>query len=59
LGGAWQLGPVVDNLCKGKSFTEELHGNEEEGKKEETLTVCETILRLGQEFNQPLKRSTS
>jgi hypothetical protein len=22
-----------------------LHGNEEEGKKEETLTVCETILR--------------
>jgi hypothetical protein len=28
-------------------------------KKEETLTVCETILRMGQEFNQPLRRSTS
>jgi hypothetical protein len=34
-----------------------LHGNEEEGKKEETLTVCETILRTGQEINQPLRRS--
>jgi hypothetical protein len=38
-----------------------LHGNEEEGKKEETLTVCETILRMGQEFNRlsgeaPLER---
>jgi hypothetical protein len=31
-----------------------LHGNEEEGKKEETLTVCETILRMGREFNQRL-----
>jgi hypothetical protein len=29
-----------------------LHGYEEEGKKEETLTVCETILRMGQEFNR-------
>jgi hypothetical protein len=36
-----------------------LHGNEEESKKEETLTVCETILRKGRDFNQPLRRSTS
>jgi hypothetical protein len=31
-----------------------LHGNQEEGKKEETLTVCETILRKGQEFKPSL-----
>jgi hypothetical protein len=27
-----------------------LHGNEEEGKKEETLVVGETILRTGRDF---------
>jgi hypothetical protein len=27
-----------------------LHGNEEKGKKEEALTVCETILRAGQDL---------
>jgi hypothetical protein len=27
-----------------------LHGNEEKGKKEEALTVCETILRTGQDL---------
>jgi len=27
-----------------------LHGNEEEGKKEETLIVGETILRTGRDF---------
>jgi hypothetical protein len=27
-----------------------LHGNEKEGKKEETLIVGETILRTGREF---------
>src|SRR5580658_1758431 len=37
-----------------------LHGNEEESKKkEEALAVCEAILRTGQDFNQPLRRSTS
>jgi hypothetical protein len=53
-------GPVVAKFCKGKSFTEDpSNGNEEESKKEETLTVCETSLRMGHEFNQPLRRSTS
>jgi hypothetical protein len=38
-----------------------LHGNEEKGKKEETLTVCETILRTGQDLTSlsgeaPLER---
>jgi hypothetical protein len=36
-----------------------LHGNEEEGKKEETLTVGETIPRIRLEFHWPLERSTS
>src|ERR1700689_918266 len=38
-----------------------LHGNEEESKKEETLTVCETILRKGRDLTSlsgeaPLER---
>jgi hypothetical protein len=35
------------------------NGNEEESKKEETLTVCETIFARAKNFNQPLRRSTS
>jgi hypothetical protein len=54
--GAW-LTPLQGKNCSRRI----LHGNEEEGKKEETLTVCETILRMGQEFNRlsgeaPLER---
>jgi hypothetical protein len=42
-------------LAKGKNRSRRnLHGNQEEGKKEETLTVCETILRKGQEFKPSL-----
>jgi hypothetical protein len=35
------------------------NGNEEEGKKEETLTVGETIPRDITDFHWPLERSTS
>jgi hypothetical protein len=35
------------------------NGNEEEGKKEETLTVSETILANNTIFHWPLERSTS
>jgi hypothetical protein len=48
-------------MSQGKSFTEEpFNGNEEESQKEKALTtVCETTPRKGQEFNLPLRRSTS
>src|SRR5882672_8558643 len=60
LGGFWQIRSRSAEFCKGKSFTEDpSNGNQEESKKEETLTVCETSLRMGQDFNQPLRRSTS
>jgi hypothetical protein len=36
-----------------------LHGNEEEGKKEETLVSCEMFFAQAENFNQPLRRSTS
>jgi hypothetical protein len=39
-------------IVHGGSFQ---NGNEEESKKEETLTVGETKLRTGQELNQPLR----
>ncbi len=43
--GLSDQGPKVVTPCKGKSFTGgTFNGNEEEGKKEETLTVGETTL---------------
>jgi hypothetical protein len=47
LGGFLHSGPEVTRENRSRR---NLHGNEEEGKKKETLTVCETILRKGQDF---------
>jgi hypothetical protein len=50
MGGILHSGPEVE---KGKSFTEEPHGNEEESQKEKALTtVSETILRKGQRISE-------
>ena len=43
-------GPVFRTFARENRSRRNLHGNEEEGKKEETLTVGETILRMGREF---------
>jgi hypothetical protein len=60
IGERLRSGPVfVTPFARENRSRRNLHGNEEESKKEETLTVCETTLRMGQEFNQPLRRSTS
>jgi hypothetical protein len=46
LGGILHLGPVVlEPFAKGNRSGRNLHGNEEEGKKEETLVSCETFSR--------------
>ena len=50
IGWHYAFGPSIQNLCKGNRSRRNLHGNQEEGKKEETLTVGETILRTGREF---------
>jgi len=50
LGGKSFLGPVKTFARENRSRRKKLHGNKEESKKEETLTVRETIIRTGQEF---------
>ena len=52
-------GPFVKTFARENRSRRNLHGNEEEGKKEETLTVGETIPRIHNEFHWPLERSTS
>jgi len=50
LGGILHSGPVLRTFARENRSRRNLHGNQEEGKKEETLIVCETILRTGREF---------
>jgi hypothetical protein len=54
-------GPKVDlDPLQGKIVHGgKLDGNQEESKKEETLTICETNFARAKNFNQPLERSTS
>jgi hypothetical protein len=58
LGGFLQSGPDVARENRSRR---NLHGNQEEGKKEETLTVCETILARAKDLSSlsgeaPLER---
>jgi hypothetical protein len=58
LGGFLQSGPEVARENRSRR---NLHGNEKEGKKEETLTVCETILARAENLSSlsgeaPLER---
>jgi hypothetical protein len=50
LGWQYAFGPGRQPFARENRSRRNLHGNEEEGKKEETLTVSETILRVGREF---------
>jgi hypothetical protein len=53
VGWLWKSGPAVARENRSRRI---LHGNEEEGKKEETLTVGETILARAEELKEPLRR---
>jgi hypothetical protein len=55
LGRQKLFGPRSTFARENRSRRKKLHGNKEESKKEETLTVRETIIRTGQEF-QPASR---
>jgi hypothetical protein len=58
--GLSEQGPKVVTLLQGKIVHGgTFNGNEEEGKKEETLTVSESILAYTEIFHRPLERSTS
>src|SRR5579862_142412 len=59
VGSAKLFGPRSTFARENRSRREKLHGNKEESKKEETLTVRETKFARAKNFNPPLERSTS
>jgi hypothetical protein len=50
-------GPVLTTFARENRSRRNLHGNEKEGKKEETLTVRETILAYATNFTGLLREA--